>query len=126
MKTAHDLVRGRHHATYGSQSRLLIDLADANANYFVPAAGVGGVFFFRGFDYARRDRKRPLGVVMSLRRLGIVAVVGLCLAAGGTARAQFAICVPVQNYICFYNGLSKCTTQNANTETGTQFYKHIQ
>jgi len=42
MKTAHDLVRRRHHATYGSQARFLTDLGDLDANYFVLLGGQDG------------------------------------------------------------------------------------
>jgi penicillin amidase len=42
MKTAHDLVRGRHYATYGSQARFLTDLGDLDANYFVLLGGQDG------------------------------------------------------------------------------------
>jgi penicillin amidase len=50
MKTAHDLVRGRHHATYGSQARFLTDLGDLDANYFVLLGGQDGWLGSSTFD----------------------------------------------------------------------------
>jgi penicillin amidase len=50
MKTAHDLVRGRHYATYGSQARFLTDLGDLDANYFVLFGGQDGWLGSSTFD----------------------------------------------------------------------------
>jgi penicillin amidase len=50
MKTSHDLVRHRHHATYGSQSRFLADLGDLDANYFVLLGGQDGWLGSTTFD----------------------------------------------------------------------------
>jgi penicillin amidase len=50
MKTAHDLVRRRHHATYGSQARFLTDLGDLDANYFVLLGGQDGWLGSTTFD----------------------------------------------------------------------------
>jgi penicillin amidase len=42
MKTAHDLVNGRHDARYGSQSRHVSDMADPDANWFLLFGGQDG------------------------------------------------------------------------------------
>lgn len=42
MKTAHDLVNGRHDARYGSQSRHISDMADPDANWFLLFGGQDG------------------------------------------------------------------------------------
>jgi len=42
MKAAHGLVRERHYATYGSQSRFLADMGDDDANWFVLFGGEDG------------------------------------------------------------------------------------
>lgn len=42
MKTAHGLVNGRHYASYGSQARQLVDMADPDRNSFVLFGGEDG------------------------------------------------------------------------------------
>lgn len=42
MKTAHNLVAGRHTATYGSQARHISDLSDPDANWFLLLGGQDG------------------------------------------------------------------------------------
>ena len=42
MKTAHGLTFDRHRATYGSVSRHVSDLGDADANYFALLGGQDG------------------------------------------------------------------------------------
>jgi penicillin G amidase len=42
MKRSHDLVNGRHRATFGAQSRHVSDLADPDANWFVLFGGQDG------------------------------------------------------------------------------------
>jgi penicillin amidase len=44
LKTSHDLVRGTHNATYGSQARYLFDMRDVNENYVVLLGGQDGIF----------------------------------------------------------------------------------
>jgi len=42
MKRSHDLVNGRHRATFGAQSRHISDMADPDANWFVLFGGQDG------------------------------------------------------------------------------------
>ncbi|MGE0421216.1 MAG: penicillin acylase family protein [Reyranellaceae bacterium] len=67
MKTAHDLVNGRHDARYGSQSRHISDMADPDANWFLLFGGQDGWLGSAAYDdqlpmWERREYIRvPLG-----------------------------------------------------------------
>lgn len=50
MKTAHDLVNGRHDARYGSQSRHISDMADPDANWFLLFGGQDGWLGSAAYD----------------------------------------------------------------------------
>jgi penicillin amidase len=49
FKRAHDLVGGRHRASYGAQARFVSDLSDPDANFFVLFGGQDGWLGSRGF-----------------------------------------------------------------------------
>ena len=49
MKSAHGLVKGRHHASMGSMARHISDMADQDANWFALLGGQDGWFMAENF-----------------------------------------------------------------------------